>query len=108
MRRNERTTALDGFPAVGLKSVGGIVEVNAENEFEEEVGHAVDHEFYPRIINNTAAFDEAAAENAIVALVQFLPIAHNVPAVVRFIGHHNDDGIARHMVQPANDGAPEP
>ena len=75
--------------AVGLEGVGGVVEPDAEQEPEEEIGQPVDDQLDPGIINDPAALDEAAAEDAVPALVQLLPVADHVAAVVRFVGHHD-------------------
>ena len=71
------------------------------------IGQAVDDQLEARIIDDAAAFDEAAAEDAVVTLVQGLPVAHHVAAIVGFVGHHDDDGVALHGVEPADDGAAE-
>ena len=37
MRRDERATAFDHFPAVSLEGVGSVVEFDAEKDFEEKI-----------------------------------------------------------------------
>ena len=35
------------------------------------------------------------------------PVAHDVAAVVALVRHHDDDGVAGHVIQPVHDGAAE-
>ena len=37
MRRNQRATAFDCFLAISLKGVGGVIEFDAEQDFQEKV-----------------------------------------------------------------------
>ena len=41
-----------------------------------------------RVIGGAASFYKAAAEDAVVPLVQCFPVSHDVAASVRFVGHH--------------------
>src|SRR5262249_17010851 len=52
-------------------------------------------------------FHKPAAENAIPSLVKSVPIPDNVPAIVRFVGHHHDGGIAFYAVEAVSDRAAE-
>ena len=56
MRRNQRATAFDSFLSIGLKGVGGVVEFDAEQEFQEMVAKALDEvpEEFDREWNNVA------------------------------------------------------
>ncbi len=103
----EWPTAINYFPAVRLEGVGGVIEFDPEKQLEKLVGKPVDKKLDPGIIDSPAALDEAATKNAIISFVEFLPVTHNIPAVVRFIGHHNDYRIAAHVVQSADDSPPE-
>ena len=60
-----------------------------------------------RVINHPAAFHEAAAEHAIPAPVQLLPVTHDIPAIIRFVRHHDHRRVALHAVEAADDGAAE-
>src|SRR5205085_4469057 len=51
------------------------------------------------VIDHTSSFDKPAAKNAIVTLVQRLPVTHDIAAIVRFIRHHDDDGITLHLIE---------
>ena len=51
--------------------------------------------------------EEAAAEDAVVAFIQGLPVADDIAAVVGFVGHHNDHGITSHGVESLGDRTPE-
>ena len=53
-----------------------------------------------RIVNRPAAGNETAAEHTLPPVVEQLPVAHDIATVVAFVGHHHDDGIARHVIQP--------
>ncbi len=55
----KRPAAFDDGAAVGLESVGGVVERDVEAEAHQQVGQAVDEEFYPRIIDDLAALDRS-------------------------------------------------
>ena len=49
----------------------------------------------------------AAAEHGVVSFLQFLPVPDDVAAVVRFVGHHDDDGLAAGRLDPADNGPSE-
>ena len=61
----------------------------------------------PRIIDHAAAFHEAGAEYGIPSLVEHLPVADDVAAIVGFVGHHHHHGVARHVIEAARNGAAE-
>ena len=44
VRRDERAAALDDLAPVGFEGVGGVVERNAEQAPDEEIGQAVDEQ----------------------------------------------------------------
>ena len=52
-------------------------------------------------------FTAAAAEHAVPPVVQFLPIAHDVAAVIRFIGHHDDHCITAKVIETVHNRATE-
>lgn len=51
--------------------------------------------------------EEAAAEDAVVAFIEGLPVANDIAAVVGFVGHHDDHGITSHGVEALGDRTPE-
>lgn len=36
-----------------------------------------------------------------------MPVAHDIAAVIGFVGHHDDHSIARHGVEPLRDRTPK-
>src|SRR5450755_248664 len=103
MRRDERATAFDHFLAIGLKGVGGVVEFDAEKDFEKKICETIQKQFDLWIIDHASAFDEPAAKDAIVALVQSIPVTHDIAAIVGFIGHHNNNRVATHLIETPAD-----
>ena len=99
VRGEDGSNAIDDFFAVGFEGVGGVVEAVSEKETHEGVGQTVHEEFNRRIVDGAAAAHEAAAEDAIVAFVEFFPVADYVTAIVGFIGHEDDRGVAGHGVE---------
>ena len=69
----------------------------------EGVGQTIHEEFDGRVVDGATAFHEAAAEDAVVAFVELLPVADDVAAVVRFVGHHNYGGVTFHRLKTAGD-----
>ncbi len=51
--------------------------------------------------------EEAAAEDAVGAFIEGLPVADDIAAVVGFVGHHDDRGITGHGVEALGDRSPE-
>ena len=52
MRRDEeRTATVDHLPAVGLERVGGIVQLDPEQQPQEGIGRAVEKHLHIRIVN---------------------------------------------------------
>ena len=107
MRGDERPAALDHFPAIGLKGVRRVVEFDAEKNFEEKVGQSIQEQFDLWIIDHASAFDEPAAKNAVVALVQPIPVTNDVARIVGFVRHHDDNRVATHLIEPPGDRAPK-
>ena len=107
VRRENGPDAVDDRFAIGLESVGCIVEAMSEKNPDEKIRQAVHPEFETGIVDGAASFNESAAKDTVVALVELFPVAHDVAAVVRFVRHHDDDGIAFHGVQPPGNRAPE-
>ena len=99
MRRDERPATLDNCFPVGLEGVGRVVEPDAKKDPYEEIGHAIQHQLKPWIVNRSAAGHEATSKHAFPSLVQHLPVAHDVAAVVAFVGHHDDHCVAGHLVR---------
>jgi hypothetical protein len=105
VRRQDRPDAVDDFFAVGFEGVGRVVESVAEEETHEGVGQAVHEELDRRIVDGAAALHETAAEDAVVAFVELLPVTDDIPTVVALVGHEDDGGVAGHGVKAEGDGA---
>ena len=89
MRREDRSHSVDHFLTVGFEGIRRVVQPMAENKPHEEICQAIDEKFDLRVVDHAPATHEAAAEHAVVALVKFLPIAHDIARIVGFIGHHD-------------------
>jgi hypothetical protein len=72
---------------------------------ERIVRELIDLELEPGIIDYPASSEKTAAENAVKAFVQLLPISNHVATIVRLIGHHDNHCVAAHAFEPADDGA---
>ena len=107
MRGEDGADAVDDRAAVGFEGVGGVVEAVAKEDADEEVCGAVESELEGRIVDHAAVLEEAAAEDAVVAFIEGLPVANDIAAVVGFVGHHNDHGITGHGVEALGDRTPE-
>lgn len=105
--RENRAYAIDHSFAIGFEGVGRIVKAVVEEDPHKRVCQAVYKEFDRWIVDDPAALHEAAAEDAIIALVQLLPVAHHIAAIIRFVGHHDDERIALGGIQAAGDGPPK-
>ena len=78
-----------------------------EDGTDEEVRGAVQRELEGRIVDDAAVLEEAAAEDAVVAFVECMPVAHDIAAVIGFVGHHDDHSITSHGVEALRDRTPE-
>ena len=108
VRGKDRPHAVnDGLP-VGLEGIGRVVEPVVEKDTHEGVRQAVHDEFYGRVINRLPPFDKPASKNAVVSLVEFLPIPEDIFAIIGIVGHHDDNSIAGHGVESSRDCAPDP
>lgn len=107
MRGEDGADAVDDGAAVGFEGVGGVIEAVAKEEADEGIRCAVERELEVRVVDESAVLEEAAAEDALVAFVECMRVTHDIAAVVGFIGHHYDHGIARHGVEPLRDRTPE-
>jgi hypothetical protein len=76
---------------------------NSKQQLEKLVGHPVQKQLDPGIIDNTAALCETCSENAIVTLLKDLPVAFYIAAIIGLVSHHNDDGISLHGIQSTDD-----
>ena len=92
--RNGRQPSI-ALPPVGFEGVGEIVQRNVEQHAQKQIRHAVQQQLVRRVVDHAAAAHEARAEDRVPAFVQHFPVAHHVAAVVRFVGHHDDHGVAR-------------
>ena len=107
VRREDRAYAIDHSFAVGLEGVRRIVKAVVEEDPHKRICQAVYKEFDRWIVDDPAALHEAAAEDTIIALVQLVPVAHHIAAIIGFIGHHDDERIAIGGIQAAGDSPPE-
>ena len=107
MRREDEADAVDDGAAVGFEGVGGVVEAVAKENADDGICGAVQSKLEGRIVDHTAVLEEATAEDAVVAFIEGLPVANDIAAVVGFIGHHDDHGIASHGVEALRDRTPE-
>src|SRR5256885_3919218 len=105
MMGEHRLASFNDFAAIGLEGIGGIVQRNAEQYPNEEIGHTIDPQLEPRIIDDSAPFHEARAEYGIPALIEDMPIADDIAAIIGLVGHHDDDGVSAHLLQAMADGA---
>ena len=107
VRREDRAYAIDHSFAVGFEGIGRVVEAVIEEGPHKRICQAVYKEFDRWIVDDPAALHEAAAEDTIIALVQLVPVAHHIAAIIGFVGHHDDKRIALGGIQAAGDGPPE-
>src|SRR5258707_557117 len=107
MRGNNGPTSIDHGLPICFEGIGGVVELDPKEDTQEVIREAIDPQLDRRVIDDAAALDEAAAEDAVPAFVELLPVANDVAAVVRFVGHHDDSGVAPHFLQAPIDGASE-
>src|SRR5205085_7783768 len=105
MRRDQRLAALDYVAAVSFEGVGRVVQPDPEHDLQEKIREPVQEQFELRIIDHAPSSDEAAAKDTVVAFVQLVPVANDVPAIVRFVGHHDDNRVAFHGGQAPDNGA---
>jgi len=82
VRREDGADAVDDGAAVGFEGVGGVVEAVAKEEADEGICGAVQRELEGRIVDHPAVLEEAAAEDAVVAFVECMPVAHDIATIV--------------------------
>ena len=107
VRREDRAYAIDDGFAIGLEGIRRIVEAVVEEDSHERICQAVYKEFDRWIVDNPAALHEAASEDAIIALVELLPVTHHIAAIIRLVGHHDDKRIALGGIQATGDRPPK-
>src|ERR1019366_8057512 len=74
--RQKRPAALDDGAAIGLEGIGRVVERDGEADAHEKIRTAIDEEFDPRVIDDLAALDEPAAEDALPPPVEQSPVTN--------------------------------
>src|SRR4051812_1795902 len=105
MRGEEGPAAFQcGFP-ICLESIRDVVMWNLEDHSHEKIDDAIKQELYPGVINHRTAVDEATSEDAIPSLIEKRPVTHDIAAIVRFVGHHDHNGIALAEVDTFDDGS---
>src|SRR5262249_10126864 len=107
VRRDQRPTTIDNFFAISFKRVGRVVEPYAKQHPYEMVRQPIEKQFNFGITNYAATANEAATKHTVITFVQFLPVTHNVTAVVRLVSHHDDNRITGHTVETTVNGATE-
>ena len=105
MGGDQRLAAVDGGLAVGLECVGRIIEAMPEQQPDEAVEDPVQNQLVRRVIDDATTFEKAATEHRVRTLVEKMPIANHVPAIVGFVGHHNYRSISLHRGEAVKDGA---
>src|ERR1051326_5001899 len=107
MGGDQRLAAIDHFATIRFEGVRGVVELDPKEDLEEKICEPVQEQLDLWIIDHPAAFNKAAAKHAVVTFIELVPVAHDVTAVVGFISHHDDNGVAFDRREAAADGAPE-
>src|SRR5216684_1395861 len=107
MRREIRSAAIDDGSPVCFECIRRIVQFYSEQNTHKQVCEAVQQQLQARIVNHAPATYEPAAENAVMALIEQVPVHHDVAAVVRLISHHDHRGVSPGVVQAKNDSAAE-
>ncbi len=88
-----------------LESVRSVVQFDAEYGFNEAISQTIQAQLEPRIIDDAATFDEATSKHAIKTLIQQLPIADYVSAIIRLVSHHDDYRVPAAMINSPHDGS---
>src|SRR5438034_10028881 len=99
---------MDRRAYIGLERVRRVVELEPKQYPYEKVGEAIEDVFRKRVVDDAAARNESTAKHCLVALVQLLPVPHDIAAVIRLVRHHDDDGVAGRRVDSSNHGPSEP
>lgn len=107
MRGEEGAAPLNDLPAVGLEGIGGVIETMLKEDADEGIGHAVEDILHGWVVNSPPATHKSAAEDAVVPLVQLLPVTDDISAVIGLVSHHDDDSITPHLIESLDDGAAE-
>jgi hypothetical protein len=94
------------FP-ISFKRVGRVIELYTEQHLDEVVGQPIENQLRFRVIYDAATPHETAPKDAVVALVEFLPVTRDVARIIRFVGHRNDGGVAGHVIHAARDSTPK-
>ena len=80
--RDEGLAAVDNFFAISFESIRRVVEADAKQDLDEIIGQSIEEQLHFGVINRTATAHEAASKNTVVPLIEFLPLPHNVTAIV--------------------------
>src|SRR5260370_18846238 len=107
MRGGRWGASLEEGLRVCVECIRGMVLFYAEKNRQKVVGGAVQKQLKARKENHAPATYEPAAENAVMALIEQVPVHHDVAAVVRLISHHDHRGVSPGVVQAKNDSAAE-
>jgi hypothetical protein len=107
MGSNEGTASIDHRFAVRFEGVGRIVQTDIEKELQEFVRQAVQDELCPRVIDRPATFNESTPEDAVPTFIELFPIVYDIPAIVRFVSHHDDGSVPMHLVKAMQHRPPE-
>src|SRR5260370_23163296 len=107
MRREERATTVQRALAISLESVSEIVQWYMKQESQKRVGEAIDQQFVRGVVDDAAPADETRAESRVPPLVEQFPIADHITAIIGFVGHHDDYGVAGAVVDSEDHGTPK-
>src|SRR5207302_340023 len=69
VRREKRPAPVQCGLAICFEGVRCIVKWNSEQKPYEEISHAIEYQFDPRVIDHAATLHESASESAIPAIV---------------------------------------
>src|SRR5207249_747931 len=99
MRCDKRTAAIYHFRAISFKGIGGIIKVYPKQHLNEVIGQPIQNQLRFWIIDDAAAAHEATSEDTIVSFIELMPITHDVARIVRLISHHDNGGVAGHVIK---------
>ncbi len=112
MRREDRPNSVDQFLPVGFEGISRVVQTMAKKEAHEEICKTINEKLDPRVVDHATAALEAAAENAVVALVQLDPVCSRwchlisrgqIHRPLPPLGNLSEPHGLSHLARPSND-----
>src|SRR5262249_48670685 len=70
---------------------------------QKQIGHTVEDQLVPGIIDHASPTDKTRAEDGIPSLIEDSPVGYDVPGIVAFIGHHYNRRVTAHKVESVYD-----